>query len=55
MKIKITNPTLCWHHAFRDREFEVCEGYDPKHHQYPVMTAAGRTWFNKNAVTVIEE
>ena len=55
MKIKITNPIHFWHEAFRDQVFEVCEGYDPKHPQYPVMTSAGRTWFNLEAVTIIEE
>lgn len=54
MKIKITKPKHAWHHAFKDHEFEVCDGYNPNHHQYPVMTSCGRTWFDKDAVTVIE-
>lgn len=54
MKIKITNPVHFWHEAFRDMEFEVCEGYDPDHSQYPVMTRFGRTWFDIEAATVIE-
>jgi hypothetical protein len=55
MRIKITNPQFGWHREFVDQEFEVCEGYDPNHPQYPVMTSYGRTWFNVAAVTVIEE
>lgn len=55
MRIKITDPYIGWHHEFADQEFEVCEGYDPNHHQYPVMTKYGRTWFNEDAVTVVEQ
>lgn len=54
MRIKITSPQHHWHRVFKDQEFEVCEGYDPNHPQYPVMTSMGRTWFNENAVTVLE-
>lgn len=54
-RIKITNPQFAWHQAFAGREFEVCEGFNPEHPQYPVMTSQGRTWFNADAVTVIEE
>ena len=54
MRIRITNPTHFWHHEFIDQEFEVCEGYTPDHHQYPVMTQYGRTWFDVNSVTVVE-
>jgi hypothetical protein len=55
MRIKITNPQHAWHLEYSDQEFEVCEGYNPEHPQYPVMTNCGRTWFNAEAVTVIEE
>jgi hypothetical protein len=55
MRIKITNPKYGWHTAFYNQVFEVCEGNDlPDHHQYPVMTRYGRTWFDKDAVTVLE-
>lgn len=55
MRIKITHPRHAWHKAFEGQEFEVCEGYDPRHPQYPVMTAQGRTWFDEEAVTVVED
>lgn len=53
MRIKITTPKHVWHKAFEGLEFEVCDGYNPKHPQYPVMTKCGRTWFDEDAVTVI--
>lgn len=55
MKIRITKPQHLWHHEFRGKIFEVCEGYNPNHPQYPVMTKYGRTWFDFDACTIIEE
>ena len=54
MRIKITKAKHHWHHQFLNQEFEVCEGYDRTHPQYPVMTYYGRTWFDVDAVTVME-
>lgn len=55
MRIRITNPRHVWHMEFEGQEFEVVEGYTPDHPQYPVMTHYGRTWFDVEAVTVVEE
>ena len=55
MKIMITNPKFPWHEEFKNRVFDVAmDSYNPNHHQYPVMTQYGRTWFDNDAVTIIE-
>lgn len=55
MRIKITKPKHSWHIEFFEQEFEVCEGFNPEHPQYPVMTKYGRTWFDSDAVTVLSD
>lgn len=55
MRVKVTDPKYSWHLDFYDQEFEVCvECMVEGHHQYPVMTRYGQTWFDKDAVTVVE-
>lgn len=54
MRIKITEPKHSWHIEFFEQEFEVTDAYNPNHPQYPVMTKYGQTWFDVDAVTVLE-
>lgn len=42
-----------WSKEFVDSTLEICEGYDPEHHQYPAMTKYGRTWFDKDKVQLL--
>jgi len=44
-----------WYEEFHDKILEVCEGYDPDHDQLPTMTDDGRTWFNCDAVEILED
>lgn len=54
-KFKVTKIKFAWHTPFHGRVYTICEGYDPEHHQYPTMTSAGRTWFDKDCVELLPE